>query len=195
MSTAVTFDNQKETELWINVGAIVYIYNYGNDTWYEYDNITAKWFERIDDQIYYGGLGTIERFEGTNDNGVKIDARGKTGFLDWGLYEYFKTTNDAWFSIVPANRTSINFKFPTNKKNEDDPSVKTFTKGYKLFDFEDIDFEDFSFETNRNPQIFRIKPKSKGYTTIQIIFWNDELDETLIFNGIKIPVETNSYSK
>lgn len=195
MTDAVTFDNQKETELWINVGTIVYIYNYGNDTWYEFDNITAYWFESIGGSVYYGSNGKIERFEGLNDNGVAIMAVGKTGFMDFGLYEYFKTTTDAWFSIAPASRTRINFKFPTNKKNENDPKLKTFTKGYILFDFESLDFGDWSFETNRNPQTFRIKPNAKSYTSIQVIFWNDALDETLLFNGIKLPVETNSYSK
>lgn len=195
MTGAVTFDNQKQNELWVNVGSMVYIYNYGNDTWYEYDNITATWFDVINDQIYYGSNGKIERFEGLNDNGVAIMAKGKTGFMDFGLYEYFKTTTNAWVSIAPASRTSVKMKFPTNRKNESDPKLKTFTEGYKLFDFESLDFEDWSFETNRNPQVFRIKPKAKGYTTIQVVFWNDELNETLLFNGIKLPVETNSFSK
>jgi hypothetical protein len=195
LTTAVTFDNQVDTELWINVGSIVYIYNYGTDTWYEYDNVKGYWFDRIGDYIYYGTDGKVERFDALNDNSVAITAKIKTGFIDFGAYEYRKNSRDMWVSIRPASRTRFKLKCPTNKKNEDDPSVKVFEEGYKLFDFEALDFEDFSFETNRNPQPFRLKIKAKKYAYIQFIIWNDADDETLLINGFKVTVETNSFSK
>jgi hypothetical protein len=197
LSAAVTFDNQKDQELWINVGSIVYVWNYGNNTVYMYDNIQANCYNEIGGVIYYGTTdGKIERFDGAlNDNGTAINAVWKSGFNDFGAYEYIKTSRGMWFTIQPATRTSISIKTPTNRKNEEDPSIKTFTEGYVLFDFANIDFSDFTFKTNRNPQTFRIKIKAKKYTTIQFIFSNSELDETLVVLSFKVACEIGSYSK
>jgi hypothetical protein len=147
--------------------------------------------------VYYGSKdGKIERFEGKlNDNDVAIVCKWKSGFMDMGAYEYVKNSPDMWLSIQPATRTSVNIKCPTNRKNEDDPSIKTFTRGYKLFDFENIDFEDFSFDTNRNPQTFRIKIKAKKYAYIQFILSNSEPDETLVVLSFKVLTETNNFVK
>jgi hypothetical protein len=147
--------------------------------------------------MYYGTkTGKVERFAGElNDNGTAINAVWKSGFIDFGAYEYLKTSRDMWFSIQPSSRTSVSIKCPTNRKNEDDPSIKVFTKGYNLFDFETLDFSDLSFNTNRNPQTFRIKIKAKKYTSIQFIFWNSELDEGLVFLSFKVACETGSYAK
>lgn len=190
---AVTFDYQKRQELWINVDAIVYIWNYGNDTWYIYDNITANCFLEIDGMVYYGTKdGKIERFEGRHDNGVAINAVWKSGFVDFGAYEYKKNSKEMWVSIQPESRTSITVKCPTNRMNEYDPNIKTFSKRYVLFDFAAIDFNDFSFDTNRNPQVFKLRINAKNYSFIQFIMSNNEIDESLIILGFKVACETNS---
>ena len=196
-TTAVTFDYQKNQELWINVGSMVYVWNYGNDTWCIYDNISANCFLEVDGVVYFGSkVGTIERFEGKlTDNGTIINAVWKSGFIDFGAYEYKKNSRSMWFSIQPASRTSVSIKCPTNRNNEDDPVLKTFTKGYTLFDFETIDFDDFTFETNRNPQAFRIDIKAKKYSYIQFIFSNAQDDETLVFLSFKVDCETTSFVK
>lgn len=196
-TSAITVDFQAKQELWVNVGSLVYIWNYDNDTLYIYDNIEANCFLEIDGVMYYGTkTGKIERFEGKlNDNGEIIHAINKPGFNDGGAYEYLKTSRDMWISIQPFSRTSVSVKCPTNKKNEFDPTLKTFKRGYVLFDFEDIDFEDFSFETNRNPQTFYIPIKAKKYTSIQPIILNSELDESLVVLSYKMTIETGSFSK
>lgn len=195
LSTAVTFDNQSEKELWINIGSTVYIYNYGNDTWYVYDNISAKCFLDIDGTVYFGdGHGNIERFVGAlNDNGVAIASEWDSGFIDFGAYEYKKNSRDMWLAIEPATRTSVTVKCPTNRINKEEPTLKTFTVGYTLFDFGDIDFGDWSFETNRNPQTRHIKIRSKKYTSIQFIFTNAEVDESLILLSFKVNVEIGNF--
>ena len=197
LSQAVTFDYQKDNEFWINVGSEVYIYNYQNDTFYIYDNISANCYLEIDGVVYYGTKdGKIERFDGElSDNGVSIESIAKTGFSDMGAYERFKNSPYMWFSIQPASRTSLSVKCPTNRKNEDDPNLKTFTVGYQLFDFNDIDFGDFSFSTNRNPQPKRIKINAKKYAYIQFIFFNNEVDESLVLLSYKVLTEANSFTK
>jgi hypothetical protein len=70
LSQAITYDYQALKELWINIGTLVYIWNYGNDTWYVYDNIEATWFLEIGDRLYYGSKGKIEVFGSFTKNSV-----------------------------------------------------------------------------------------------------------------------------
>src|SRR5665648_107549 len=57
LSTAITFDNQREKEYWCNIGSNVYIWNYGNDTMYVYSNISGTCFLDVGGVIYYGSQG------------------------------------------------------------------------------------------------------------------------------------------
>lgn len=194
---AITFDYQKENELWVNVGGLVYVYNYSNDTFYIYDNINATCFIEIEGVVYFGtSTGSIERFgEDLSDNETAINAIWKSGFSDMGAYERFKNSPYMWLSIQPSSKTSVAVKCPTNRKNEDDPNLKEFSVGYKLFDFETIDFSDFTFSTNRNPQPKRIKINAKKYAYIQFIFKNSEIDESLVLLSYKVLTEANSFTK
>ena len=144
--------------------------------------------------VYFGTAdGKIHRFaDALNDNGTAISAIWKSGFTDCGAYQFKKNSRDMWFMIEPKTRTSVKIKAPTNRKNEDDPTLKIFEEQFKFFDFNDVLFDDFSFETNRNPKTFHIKLKAKKYTVIQIIIENAEDNEELVFLSYKINVEVGN---
>lgn len=189
LSTAITFDNQKQKELFVNVGSKVYIWNYGIDAFYIFDNIEANWFLDIEGVIYYGANGTVERREGLNDNGVAISANLELGFTDFGVNELVKNSRKLWITIQPYSRTSVDISYATDKTPES--AAKTIkTAGFVLFDFTLIDFADFSFESNRNPQPFRRKVRAKKYAYIKFIFNNEEPDEELTILSLKIIAET-----
>lgn len=189
LSTAITFDYQKEKELWINVGDDVYVYNYGNGTFYAYDNIEASCFIDVDGVIYFGTGGTIERMcDVYSDNGTAITAQLELGFEDWGSLELRKNSREVYVSIVPESKTSLNLYYKTNRLN----NFKEISKEikYSLMDFDNIDFDDFSFLTNRNPQSFRRKIRAKKYTHIQFMFENKELNEPCTIIGFKVATES-----
>ena len=189
LSQAITFDNQRQKELFINIYDNIYIWNYGNDTFYIFDNITAKWFLEIDSVIYYGAEGTIEKRSGLNDNGTAINANLELGFTDFGVNELVKNTRKLWITIQPYSRTSVDISYSTDKiPKSEAKTVKT--AGFILFDFDAIDFDEFSFETNRNPQPFRRKVRAKKYAYIKFIFDNNEVDEELVILSLKIIAET-----
>lgn len=194
LSTAVTFDNQKQKELFINIDDIIYIWNYGNDTFYIFDNISATWFLDENGTIYYGSQGTVEKRSGLNDNGTAIEANLELGFTDFGVNELTKNSRVMWVTIQPYSRTSVDISYATNKINTSE-AKEVKVVGYVLLDFNDIDFNDFSFLTNRNPQTKRRKLRAKKYTTIKFIFKNSELDEELVIISIKVLAETQGETK
>lgn len=197
LSTAVTFNYQNQKEYWVNVDNVVYIWNYGNDTMYKYTNFEATQFLEYNDQIFYGSKGKVELVDEdfTADDtvlGTNIDAIGKLGFTDLGMLHLEKNMRDQWVSIEPASRTSVDLTFVTDRKNE--ANSKTFTTRYVLFDFGDVDFADFSFLTNRNPQPRRARNKVKKFTYLQTVFKNNSNDETLTVLKLMLPVKAHRYS-
>lgn len=188
LTTAITFDNQVEKEYWCNVGDKVYIWNYGNDTMYTYDNITATCFLDIKVQVYYGSKGTIERFEGLNDNETAIIAQLYLAFTDFEAMELLKTSNEIYVSIQPDTRTSATIYYQTNKQSE--PKALNKKAEYQLLDFDDTDFDNLSFMTNRNPQTFPLRLNARDYTVIRFMIENKELNESLLFLSMRIEAET-----
>jgi len=176
LSTAITFDYQSEKEYWCNVGSTVYIWNYGNDTMYTFDNVIGTCFLDIDGTVYYGSQGTIERMEWLDDNGVIITAQIDTGFHSFGGLNLIKTSDVVYVGLLPDTRASVTVYFKTNKINE----FKQIRKKaeYNLLDFDDIDFDDYTFSTNPNPQPFPLEFSSNDYSYIQFRLENAQIDES-----------------
>ena len=197
LSTAVTFDYEWQKELWVNIGTETFIWNYGNDTVYRYLGIQATEFIAVDDDIYYGSNGTVNHVNenytaDTQTLGDTIPCVAKLGFTDLGLLEKEKNMRDEWLAIEPSSRTSVIVKFVTDRKNEE--NSKELSVDYVLMDFNNVDFDDFSFLTNVNPQPKRLKGKIKKFTYLQTIFENDTNDETLTVLKLLLPIKAHRYS-
>lgn len=176
LTKAVTFDYQNRKEYWCNVDSIVYIWNYGNDTMYTFADISGTCFLDIESIVYYGSQGTIERMFGINDNGVKILPQADTGFYPFGGVNMLKSSDVVYVGLLPASKTSLTIYFKTNKITEWKKIRKSAR--YSLMDFDNIDFDDFTFLTNRNPQTFALEFSSNDYVYIQFRLENTEDNET-----------------
>ena len=160
---------------------------------YIYDNVSGTCFLDIDGQVYYGSQGTIERFEGTDDNGVLVNDDIITGFNHWGSLELRKNSREIFASILPDAQTSLNVYYRTNRQNDWKPISKLIE--YRLLDFNNINFDKFSFLTNRNPQTFRRKIRAKKYTYIQFRLTNGKLGETCTILAFKVGAEEQGATK
>lgn len=190
LSTAITFDYQSKKELWVNVGDTVYIYNYGNDTFYTYDNVSGTCFLDIDGTVYYGGDSTVEKFGGYADNGVAVSANAELGFTDFGVNELKKSTRLMFVSIYPYSHTSLQMSFVTDKFNTE-KDIKEIDFGW--LDYDDVDYADWYYTTNANPQIFRRKLRARKYAYIKFKFKHEEDDEPCLVLGFKVVAEANGY--
>lgn len=198
LSQAITFDNQNDKEYFLSIDGVTYVWNYGNDTFYKYTNVDAKNFTEIEGQVYFGSTGHVSFFNSifTADGetlGDAINCRAVSGNYDFDTLEYRKMMRDEWLSIKADTNTSVDITFVTNKKNESES--KTITKEYKILDFNFIDFNDFSFLTNRQPQPIRLRAKIKKFTYLQVVLENNTNDETLTVLKLLMQAQTQSYSK
>ena len=197
LSNAVTFDYEFQKELWVNINSTVYVWNYGNNTMYKYTNIEATKFIDVDGDIYFGSDGTVEH---VSENfvadgellGDSIPCSGKLGFSDLDTLNLQKNMRNEWIAIEPATRTSLEVKFATDRTEEVDSKV--FLIEYVTMDFDNVDFDDFSFLGGVNPQPKRLRGKIKKFTYLQCIFENDTNNETLTVLKVLLPVKSHRYS-
>lgn len=124
--------------------------------------------------LYIGSTdGKIYKFIGTNDNGVAINAYWTTPMDSFGYYNMLKTTNKrggvARIKTIPNGKIKVAER--TNKKDEKLITSKSATG----FNFEDIDFSNFSFTTGNESYIV-YKIKEKKFLNISLKFYSDELD-------------------
>jgi hypothetical protein len=193
LSTAVTFDYQEEKELWVNVADRVYIYNYGNDTWYLYDSISAKGFFRSINKLHYYTDTRIKIIGGTSDDGVAVNAVLELGFTDFGENSFYKNTRKLWVTIEPDTRTTLGVNYETDRDGLNDDNEEVVE--YYFLDFNNIDFNAFSFLTNDNPKGERLKIRAKKYQYIRFIFTNNKLNETLTILNFNVQAELSGEVK
>lgn len=198
LSQAVTHDYQDQKELWVSVGGKVYVWNYGNDTMYIFTNIRAKQFLNIDGNVYYVDGKKIERFDESFKAdkaplGDKIPCKLYTGFSDFGSLEYRKMMRDEWLAISPASKTSCDISFLTDRVQDGEAKIETVQ--YNLLDFNNIDFNKFSFLGNVNPQPNRLKLKVKKFTYIQVLLENNTNNEDLTVLKLLMQAQVQGLSR
>jgi hypothetical protein len=186
LSTAITTVWRKKNEYWCNIGDKVWVYNYVNNTWYKFDNITATCFLEIDGDLYFGTAnGTIEKFDESNlnDNGTAIIAEWEMGFYDFDAEWLTKYINNLWISIAPQAVNRVDVYYKTN--NDDLSTVETIE--YQLSTFENMNFADFSFNTNYDPQPFYIFVQATEFCYFKIILKNISTTTTTTIISINMP--------
>jgi hypothetical protein len=199
LRTAVTYDYQDQKEYWVSVGGNLYVWNYGNDTMYTYTNMLAEQMLAIDGDIAirYGGKIWLVSESYTDDRDAETDllihAIMRLGFTDLGQPSYKKVMRDAWITIAPDSKSSVVITFATDRKLEGE--LKSYTIATQLLDFDNIDFDDFTFDGNTNPKPGYINPKVREFVYLQVILENKELGETLTILGVNLGVQLTGLSR
>ena len=179
MSSAITFDNEKDGEYWIILGRECYIYNYSLNVWYYYyfgHTITSI---EGTDTIYLGTTtGQLMQMDTSlTDNGTAIDGIAKTGFINYKTIIYRKFVNFMWLQIyLDGTPSKADVYYQTDKDAE------TLVKS-------------LSFTTETNPKAIRLKPKMKKFVVNKFIIKNSSTTEKCRILGISAPAIIGGISK
>ena len=138
-----------------------------------------------EEELYFGtGDGRICKFNSDvvgmaaySDDGEAIDAVWATKFDDDGTPALMKTLlkRGCCVTIKPHARSSGTVYFRSDRTNGEEKRI-----AYKIMDilnFEDIDFERFTFSTDDAPQEIFLNRKVKNYKRLQILVRNSEVNE------------------
>lgn len=163
-----TFDDERRQEYYILHGDQVLVHNYGNDTWYYYDHVPARYMAEMGGEVYFGTEdGRIMHFSRNyrNDNLEPIDAWWESGAMDFDQDWKRKYSANIWVSIKPESQARITVTAQSNRKSEH--VKKEVASG--LSTFTNANFGRWSFSTNRKPQVERVRLKVKKFTFYKLI--------------------------
>lgn len=156
--------------------------------WYYWENVPVRcWFVE-DGRLWFGTEdGCLMRFfdkkvaHSFNDDGRPILARWTTPEMSFDSYTKYKTIKSIYTKLNPYSRSSVKIYL-----KEDGAFVLADEKNVDVFDFEDIDFDRFTFNTSTDVNVLFTKVKTKRVVTTQIKFENDALNEPFGIYGATV---------
>lgn len=168
---------------------------------YHWDNFPARCFLAVEGALYFGtsdgrvcrlntDISGNSRF---NDDDEAVIAAWSTKNDDDGASYLYKTMQKKGCSVTikPYNRSSCTVYY----SKDGDPEVYVRKHLMDVFDWENLDFERFTFNTNDSPQDVYLKKKVKKYKRLQIIIKNDGKDEGFGILQITKTFTVGNYSK
>ncbi|MBR6633538.1 MAG: hypothetical protein IKL05_04450 [Clostridia bacterium] len=167
-----SFDRSATSELYIWQGERVYVYNYALDLFYYYEGFDATafsedreglmWFVRAD-----GALCRIT--DEKLDGGSAIEFCWDSGYEEiCGLDT--KNVHRLEFELYPISTTSFSFVWVSEYMTSKDETLEI---KYKVFDFSNIWFDSFIFNTAVTPVRLHKRIKTKRTKGFKIMLKND----------------------
>ena len=169
LSETVTFNRKQEYEYWLLYSGRAIILNYSNNSWYIYTNMPFLQMLEVDGKTYgFSQDGRVVHLsrEYRNDDGSEIDAYAETGSMDFGRDWQLKYSPMLFVAIEPENNARVDVTVMSNRRS--DYPVKTVSMSFCTFS--NVDFNHWSFRTNRKPQVKRLKLKVKKAVFYKLIF-------------------------
>jgi hypothetical protein len=195
LANVITYDYEREGEMWIASGVNVYIYNYRLDVWYKFIlSHTPTCFLDIDGDLYFGtSAGQIMMFseESLTDNGTKIADLMVTGEIDFDIAWKRKFLQFGFIGLQPEGRSRALINWVTDI----DASTDDETISYTNLTYTSIDYSDWTYLASYSPQPKKIKIKAKKFTYINFIISCDSETNTMTILSINLPANVGGISK
>ncbi|RGX51647.1 MULTISPECIES: hypothetical protein [Anaerotruncus] len=168
---------------------------------YHWTNIPAVVIMEHDGELFFGtNDGRICKFNTDielmtryNDDNAPVVAEWATKFDDDGDFTVRKTMvkKGSGVLIKPSKRSSVKVTARTEKDFGREIKYATMD----IFDWDEIDFNRFTFNTIDTPQVVPFNTKIKKYIMLQIIVRNDALSEGFGIYGIEKRYTIGNYVK
>lgn len=187
MDEVKTYNLKTEHEFWLVYGSTALILNYANDTWYIYKDLPFSVIIDTETEMYgFGNDGRVFHFSRAyrNDDGEDIDCYAATGAMDFGRDWSLKYSPMLFVAMQPESNARVNVTVETNRRSDYPDKVVA----YNIFTMLNVDFNHFSFGTNRKPQVRRVKMKVKKATFYRLIFksHSSSATATIIETDVKL---------
>lgn len=139
--------------------------------WYYLDNRDARCWFANDESFYFGrNDGKLCKF---NDSMFDLDEPTKaywtTPLFTFGELIHYKTLKQFILMLNPYLKSSVDIYYRVK-------SVEKLVKSQQsdIFDFNNIDFERFTFNTDDGPRLMATNRKAKKFMMIQFLFKNEQ---------------------
>lgn len=169
LSRCITFDDEENREYYICCGDTALILNYDEDAWYIYTSFPARCFASIGGKLYIGtDSGQIRHVSRMyrNDDLQAIDAFWRSGSIAFERDWQRKYSPVLYLSVKPESGARVSVTARSNRRSD----YPEFIVSSSLAAMTHADFSRWSFSTNRQPQVRRLKLKVKKAAYYQLIF-------------------------
>lgn len=205
----VCIDDNYAQEYYVSdpTSGVTIVWNYALDVWYKYTAFSLPQPFCLNGKLYYGSSdGAIMLVDETcysddvylpdDNNGFElvhqpIDSYWESGSESFGADYQRKYSAMLWVGIKPDNAEELHVKVETDRMGTSDEKV--ISTG--LFDFENIDFDNFSFSAIGRPTITRLKLKAKKFVYYKLIMTNVTPDRTATVTASDVRVRFTGYAK
>lgn len=143
--------------------------------WYFWNNIPARHFLRDDNNLYFiTDSGFLMRFYRNDENGIYnddgqvINAVWRTPLMNLGSFHTLKDLSKISIILQPFLKSSCTLNVSTNHS----PSKFLSSTTLDIFDWNDIDFNRFTFNTFISPKIWCVKSLYKKLNLISLDLTN-----------------------
>ena len=170
-SKIFVFDDDSRQEYYVflnDADGAVLVHNYLTDVWYRYANLPVTCAGRFGGDVYFGlSTGKVVKFseEFASDDLEPIKARFVSGSMDFDERYMRKHISLIWVNLKPTDNANLTVTVHSDKR----ASYVEKKVESKLANFYTMDFNDFSFETNRAPKVDRLKIKVKKFTFLNLV--------------------------
>lgn len=181
------FDDDVNQEYYLVQDGTALVQNYRQDAWYIYTNFPAVCMASHKGELFYGTEdGQIRHFsrEYRNDDLAPIDAFWRSGSLAFDADWQRKYTSVLWVAMMPESGARVIVSARSNRKSDYPDKVVA----YGLAGFDRVDFNHWSFSTNRQAQVRRVRLKVKKYTYYHLVFESLSASSTATIVGTDIQV-------
>ena len=187
LSRCVTFDDERSYEYWICYDGAALVHNYRTDTWCKYTGLPITCMVQTNNSILFGStdgkvkdLSTSHR----NDDDEAISAYWESGSIDFNYDWRRKFISVLYVVMKPESNGRVSVTCQTDRKSDyADKVIST-----SLATLSHVDFNHFSFGTNRKPKTRRIKLKAKKFAFYKLIFESESASSTATVLGADLVV-------
>lgn len=192
-----SFDDDKTQEYYLflnDTDGTVLVHNYQVDVWYRYTGLPAVNAVRDGDRLLLGlSDGRVVNFstDHPNDDGQAIDALFVSGHMSFDKDYQRKHSSMVWVSIKPTANANLLVTARSDRRSDYIDKAVTMS----LATFRALNFGNFSFMTNRAPQMERLKLKVKKFTYYQLVLKSNYTASDATVLGVDFKVRYTGYVK
>lgn len=202
LENCLTIDKENASELWIANGKKIWIYRYDLESPRKEQGVFSRltipdtvtcWLKLGNDLFFGTSNGYIMRFstDYLTYNGTTIVSHWEMNMFDWGAPYLKKTLNKAWITLAAQPKVNVEVQYVTDRNAYADPYIIN----YQVVTFDDVDFANFTFFTNYNPQTIYVRKKAKKWNLLKMVLDNDSATSTFVILEINMKAEYGGESK
>ncbi len=187
LSKALCFDDDWNQEYYIFCDNQAVVHNYQTDAWYYYTNLPVSAVVSVKGSLFFGTPdGRLMEFSRKyrNDDKAPIDAYWESGSMDFDMDWRRKYSSNVWVCLKPESQAMVWATAESNIKSDYPDKLIASS----LSTFLNVNFNHWSFSTNRKPQLIRAKLKVKKATYYKLIFYSASASATATILSADIQV-------